>query len=121
MRDQDQWVERVNTRLDQFITDRESILREVSTDLEPFIEFSRQFLSGGKRFRARCALLGYGTQHENTPDHVIDVASALEIFHAAALVLAVGHPPHTAALNDSTENPGGAEHQRISEHPLPCS
>lgn len=86
MRDQDQWVERVNTRLDQFITDRESILREVSSDLEPFIEFSRQFLSGGKRFRARCALLGYGTQHENTPDHVIDVASALEIFHAAALV-----------------------------------
>ena len=86
MRDQDTWVERVNTRLDQFITDRESIVREVSPDLEPFLEFSREFLSGGKRFRARCALLGYGTQHETTPNHVIDVASALEIFHAAALV-----------------------------------
>ena len=86
MRDQDTWVERVNTRLDQFITDRESIVREVSPDLEPFLEFSREFLSGGKRFRASCALLGYGTQHESTPDHVIDVASALEIFHAAALV-----------------------------------
>lgn len=86
MRDQDTWVERVNTRLDQFITERESIVREVSPDLEPFIQFSREFLSGGKRFRARCALLGYGTQHDSTPDHVIDVASALEIFHAAALV-----------------------------------
>lgn len=86
MRDQDTWVERVNARIDQFITDRESIVREVSPDLEPFIDFSRLFLSGGKRFRARCALLGYGIFHESTPEHVIDIASALEIFHAAALV-----------------------------------
>lgn len=86
MRDQDTWVERVNARIDQFITDRESIVREVSPDLEPFIDFSRLFLSGGKRFRARCALLGYGILHESTPEHVIDIASALEIFHAAALV-----------------------------------
>lgn len=86
MRDQNTWVERVNARIEHFITDRESIVLEVSPDLKPFIEFSRLFLSGGKRFRARCALLGYGTQHDSTPDHVIDVASALEIFHAAALV-----------------------------------
>lgn len=86
MRDQNTWVERVNARIEHFITDRESIVLEVSPDLKPFIEFSRLFLSGGKRFRARCALLGYGTQHDETPENVIDVASALEIFHAAALV-----------------------------------
>jgi geranylgeranyl diphosphate synthase type I len=86
VQDSSEWVTRVNSRLEQFMTDRESILRAVSPDLEPFIEFSRQFLSGGKRFRARCALLGYATLHDAVPDHVIDVASALEIFHAAALV-----------------------------------
>lgn len=86
MQDSSQWVTRVNARLEQFILDRESILRAVSPDLEPFIDFSRQFLSGGKRFRARCALMGYATLHDSVPDHVIDVASALEIFHAAALV-----------------------------------
>jgi geranylgeranyl diphosphate synthase type I len=84
--DRNQWVNRVNTRLETFVADRELILRSLGPDLEPFIDFSRQFLSGGKRFRAQFALLGYGTQIAEIPDHAIDVACALEIFHAAALV-----------------------------------
>jgi len=79
-------VNRVSTRLDSFISERESILRSLGPDLVPFIDFSRQFLSGGKRFRAQFALLGFGTQNTVIPDYAIDVASALEIFHAAALV-----------------------------------
>ena len=86
MLDRNQWVNRVNTRLESFITERESILRSLGHDLVPFVEFSRQFLSGGKRFRAQFALMGFGTQGRPIPDHAIDVASALEIFHAAALV-----------------------------------
>lgn len=86
MHESSQWVHRVNTRIEDFIADRQSILLSVSPDVEPFVEFSRQFLSGGKRFRATCALLGYSTVQDVVPDHVIDVASALEIFHAAALV-----------------------------------
>jgi len=84
--DRNQWVNRVNTRLESFITDRETILRSLGPDLVPFVDFSRQFLSGGKRFRAQFALMGFGTQGEPIPDYAIDVASALEIFHAAALV-----------------------------------
>jgi geranylgeranyl diphosphate synthase type I len=80
------WVHRVNSRLDSFTSDRDPILRAISPDLAPFAEFSRQFLSGGKRFRAQCAILGYRTVRPDVPDHLIDVASALEIFHAAALV-----------------------------------
>ncbi|GAB2818214.1 polyprenyl synthetase family protein [Alpinimonas psychrophila] len=79
-------MNRVSTRLDSFISERESILRSLGPDLVPFIDFSRQFLSGGKRFRAQFALLGFGTQNAAIPDYAIDVASALEIFHAAALV-----------------------------------
>jgi geranylgeranyl diphosphate synthase type I len=86
VRDRNLWVNRVNTRLETFINDRELILRSLGPDLVPFVEFSRQFLSGGKRFRAQFALIGYGSQIDEIPDFVIDVASALEIFHAAALV-----------------------------------
>lgn len=86
MLDRNQWVNRVNARLDNFISERGSILRSLGPDLVPFIDFSRQFLSGGKRFRAQFALLGFGTQTSQIPDYAIDVASALEIFHAAALV-----------------------------------
>lgn len=86
MRDRNIWVNRVNTRLETFVTERDLILRSLGPDLVPFVDFSRQFLSGGKRFRAQFALLGYGTQVDVIPEHVIDVASALEIFHAAALV-----------------------------------
>lgn len=79
-------MNRVNTRLDSFISEREISLRSLGPDLVPFVEFSRQFLSGGKRFRAQFALMGFGTQVAVIPDFAIDVASALEIFHAAALV-----------------------------------
>lgn len=86
MHDRNLWVNRVNTRLETFIDERELILRSLGPDLVPFVEFSRQFLSGGKRFRAQFALIGYASQISDIPDYVIDVASALEIFHAAALV-----------------------------------
>jgi geranylgeranyl diphosphate synthase type I len=80
------WVSRVNTRIDDFISERELSLRSLGPDLVPFIDFSRQFLSGGKRFRAQFALMGFRTQTSKIPDFAIDVAGALEIFHAAALV-----------------------------------
>ena len=83
---QEDWIPRINSRIEQFVQEHASILTDVSPLLEPFTTFSRDFLSGGKRFRALCVLLGYTTVHETVPDHVIDIASALEIFHAAALV-----------------------------------
>lgn len=86
MHEQNQWIHEVNTRLESFISERESILLAVSPDLKPICEYSRQFLSGGKRFRATCVLMGYQTVKRDIDPHVYDVASALEIFHAAALV-----------------------------------
>ena len=83
---QEDWIPRINSRIEHFVQEHASILTDVSPLLEPFTTFSRDFLSGGKRFRALCVLLGYTTVHDSVPDHVIDIASALEIFHAAALV-----------------------------------
>ena len=86
----------VQSRIGDFITSRESILSQVGSGLDPFAAFSREFLSGGKRFRARFCYWGWQSVSE-APEHpavegraalsdVISVASALEIFHAAALV-----------------------------------
>lgn len=106
---------------------REPIVTLISSDLTPLIDFSRQFLSGGKRFRAQFCYWGAQsillpdcdaqTGPESGPEPVkkaagepvdgaadegaasaaavplaaglaavVSAASALEIFHAAALV-----------------------------------
>jgi len=93
-------VDLVHSRIDEFINTRESIVTTISSDLAVLVDFSRQFLSGGKRFRAQFAHLGWqsvpaspghralgpsaGRSGENAG--IVSVASALEVFHAAALV-----------------------------------
>jgi geranylgeranyl diphosphate synthase type I len=90
-------VDLVQTRIDSFLDERTSILRSVSPDLEPLDEFSRRFLSGGKRFRALFCYWGWesvtGTSFDPFADaderdlsQVVAAASALELFHAAALI-----------------------------------
>jgi geranylgeranyl diphosphate synthase type I len=97
-------VDLVHSRIDEFINTRESIVTTISPDLTVLVEFSRQFLSGGKRFRAQFAHLGWrsvparasgpsspaaGVDSAGAADGlagIVSAASALEIFHAAALV-----------------------------------
>jgi len=80
------------------------MLTSVSPDLAPFIDYSRDLLRGGKRFRALFCYWGWqavsGVRTEDRPvidplaepsasddlNAVVLAASALEIFHAAALV-----------------------------------
>ncbi|SEN46793.1 polyprenyl synthetase family protein [Cryobacterium sp. TMT1-3] len=116
-------VDLVQSRIDEYLMSREPIVTLISSDLAPLIDYSRQFLSGGKRFRAQFCY--WGTQSILAPDSrpepgqptvsassdsavdrggasaalappatgltagpeaVVSAASALEIFHAAALV-----------------------------------
>ncbi|MEJ3406013.1 polyprenyl synthetase family protein [Rathayibacter sp. YIM 133350] len=93
-------VDLVHARVDEFVSDRASILTSVSTELDPLLQISRRFLSGGKRFRALFCYWGWQAvsgepegfdpfADEGGPEHldaVVSVAAALEIFHAAALV-----------------------------------
>ncbi|MFU8947770.1 polyprenyl synthetase family protein [Mycetocola zhadangensis] len=86
----------VQSRIGEFISSRESILSQVGSGLDPFAAFSREFLSGGKRFRARFCYWGWQSVTDAPAhvdidgraslDDVVSAASALEIFHAAALV-----------------------------------
>ncbi|TFD51443.1 polyprenyl synthetase family protein [Cryobacterium sp. Hh11] len=108
-------VDLVQSRIDEFLMSREPIVTLISSDLTPLTDFSRQFLSGGKRFRAQFCYWGAqsvrvadtgpnaGQSGAKTPaaaasgrgaastapvplEAVVSAASALEIFHAAALV-----------------------------------
>ncbi|MEO6826235.1 MAG: polyprenyl synthetase family protein [Microbacteriaceae bacterium] len=90
-------VELVNARIEKFVTDRSSILAAITPDLTPLTDFSRDFLSGGKRFRAQFCYWGWrsvGGSAADDPaaswspglDAVVQAATALELFHAAALI-----------------------------------
>jgi geranylgeranyl diphosphate synthase type I len=82
-------VDLVHSRIDEFINTRESIVTTIGPDLAPLVDFSRQFLSGGKRFRAQFCHLGWRSVSEGDGDAlngIVSAAAALEVFHAAALV-----------------------------------
>ncbi|WP_437584793.1 polyprenyl synthetase family protein [Paramicrobacterium sp. CJ85] len=80
----------IQNRLDSFLRERTSILSRVSEETAEFSAFSRNFLSGGKRFRGRFCHQGWraitGRSAESSSETIVGLASALEIFHAAALV-----------------------------------
>lgn len=91
MAESNQLVNRIHACIDEFLRERTSIFASISDELSPFTDFSRQFLSGGKRFRAQFCYWGWksalsGSVIDAHLKATIGVASALEIFHAAALV-----------------------------------
>jgi len=93
-------VDLVQERIDVFLAERAPELARIAPELDPFIDFSRDFLAGGKRFRALFCYWGWeavtgvddafdlAPTGEKRPDidAVVQAASALELFHAAALV-----------------------------------
>ena len=93
-------VDLVHERIAGFVTDRASILTSVSEELDPLVDISRRFLSGGKRYRALFCYWGwqaasgepdgfdpFADDEDSRPSTaVVGAASALEVFHAAALV-----------------------------------
>lgn len=91
-------VDLVGERITSFLDDRASIVAGVSPDANVLIEYSKRFLSGGKRFRALFTYWGWkaisdadsavpiDASSDHDLDPIVTVAAAFEIFHAAALV-----------------------------------
>ncbi len=93
-------VDLVQSDIDAFLDEREPVIAAIGPDLLPFLDFSRDLLRGGKRFRALfCywgwqSVTGHSTSIDVMPDRsvqsdldaVVLAASGLEVFHAAALV-----------------------------------
>ena len=94
MSDALRFVDIIDSQLTTFFNNKHDEVAEISPDLTPLIEYSRGMLRGGKRFRARFCYWGWrsvaGTHDEppaDSADHPAFVlATALEVFHAAALV-----------------------------------
>jgi geranylgeranyl diphosphate synthase type I len=117
------FVDLIQSRIDGFFDARASILVSIANELAPVAAFSRDFLSGGKRFRALFCFWGWQavrTSDESFDDQdagavtaggpldaVVSVASALELFHAAALV-------HDDLIDNSDTRRGApAAHKRF--------
>ena len=112
-------VDEVQVRLDDFLADRTPQLLAIAPELEPFIDYSRSFLAGGKRFRALFCYWGWQSVTAGDPldaagngaavdlPAVVSAAAALEMFHAAALV-------HDDIMDNSDTRRGNpAAHKRF--------
>ena len=114
-------VDLVQAEIDAFLDGREPHLAAIGSDLLPFIDYSRDLLRGGKRFRALfCywgwqAVTGQSTGFDvvsadsaaSDLPAVVSAASALEVFHAAALV-------HDDIMDNSNTRRGlAAAHKRF--------
>jgi geranylgeranyl diphosphate synthase, type I len=85
----------VQANIDAFLDESRPQLAAIAQELAPFTEYTRELLAGGKRFRALFCYWGnqavrQATDDIATDDHDLSVlstaATALEMFHAAALV-----------------------------------
>ncbi len=93
-------VDLVQADIDRFLDDRTPLLATIAAETGPFVDYSRELLAGGKRFRALFCYWGWqavagrpaGFDPLGDADpsaalpSVVHAASALELFHAAALV-----------------------------------
>lgn len=91
-------VDLVQRNIDEYLDARAPELASIAPELAPFVDFSREFLAGGKRFRALFCYWGwqavaapdlFGDDSSKSAAEVSSVllaATALEVFHAAALV-----------------------------------
>jgi geranylgeranyl diphosphate synthase type I len=114
-------VDLVQSRIDGFLDDRTPILSAIAYEVAPFANFSREFLRGGKRFRALFCYWGWQAVQAGQTDFdplvsntdrdlesVVSVASALEFFHAAALV-------HDDLIDNSDSRRGSPSAHRYFE------
>jgi len=91
------FIESVAARLGELVAQAHNELPEIATDADALTAVAESFLTGGKRFRARLAYWGWRAgrtfgdvsadiESASALDHVVSLATGLELFHAAALV-----------------------------------
>jgi geranylgeranyl diphosphate synthase type I len=93
-------VDLVGARLDEFLAEQSPEVLDIASELGVLLEYSADLVRGGKRFRALFCYWGWNAvgsgrdgfdpleQLEPPRDlaSIVDVATGLELFHAAALV-----------------------------------
>ena len=114
-------VDLVQLRIDEFLAARSTDFETIAPELVRFTDVATSFLSGGKRFRALFCYWGWQSASgvaqgfDPLPDDAVSAdlpgvvltASALEVFHAAALV-------HDDIMDNSDTRRGAASaHKRL--------
>jgi geranylgeranyl diphosphate synthase type I len=91
-------LELIQEHLDDFCASQKADFAGISEDLSPIVDFSQELMTGGKRFRALFAYWAWAStlpvaslkqtqdQLAQSSEAMIGITSALEMFHAAALV-----------------------------------
>lgn len=92
-------VDLVQAAVEEFLDEKSDALDAIADELSPMIAYSRDLLTGGKRFRALFCYWGWEAAGASaadddslsealppSPENVLWAAAALEFFHAAALV-----------------------------------
>jgi geranylgeranyl diphosphate synthase type I len=101
---------RVQAQLDAELTTQAGVLAELGPDVEDLLHAVGDLLRGGKRLRA--AFLYWGARAAGLPDSdaLVRLASAMELFQAAALI-------HDDVMDDSDTRRGmPAAHRRLAGH-----
>ena len=99
---------RVDKALDDFLARQGDVLDQVSEDLAPLMEALADLLRGGKRLRPAFCYWGWRGAGGGDVPEIIEVAAALEVFQAAALV-------HDDVMDGSDTRRGRpAVHRRIA-------
>ncbi|MEN9970202.1 MAG: hypothetical protein RLZZ229_410 [Actinomycetota bacterium] len=91
-------LELIQENLDDFCVARATEFSSISPDLMPVVEYTKDLLAGGKRFRALFAYWAWAgslagsdlhqteQQRKASAAAIVGITSALEMFHGAALV-----------------------------------
>lgn len=97
---QQRFAQAVEAAIQSFLDERQAVLTEISTDAADVLRLVRELVSGGKRVRSSFVLWGWhavtaarpdashttGTEQDPQWADAVAVATAIELFHAAALV-----------------------------------
>ncbi|WP_234946118.1 polyprenyl synthetase family protein [Agrococcus sp. Marseille-P2731] len=97
---QQRFAQAVEASIHHYLDAREEALLAISPDAEPLLRLVREMVSGGKRVRSAFVLWGWhavtaagpdasrtaGTEQDPGWADAVGVATAMELFHAAALV-----------------------------------
>jgi geranylgeranyl diphosphate synthase type I len=83
-------IDRVQQRADAEIARQRALLADLGPDVADLVDVCEALLRGGKRLRASFLVWGYcavaGATADAAPDGVIDLATAMELFQAGALI-----------------------------------
>jgi geranylgeranyl diphosphate synthase type I len=101
---------RVQQCVDGVLTRQAAVLAEVGPDTDELLDAVARLLTGGKRLRAAFLYWGYRAAGQPDSAAIVQVATAMEFFQAAALI-------HDDVMDDSDTRRGmPAAHRSLAAH-----